>query len=117
MKYYLSHITDTTTHEAQFELDLEGNRIAPYGLVAGRAYVMLPGTPVFDEESGMTYETKIRSTDNRQSVALIATTDDFIPVSGQTLYEVSELETVKTNHPQIDYSMLGQAWVNGVLIP
>ena len=88
----------------------------PYTLGASRAYVMDTGDTVTDGE-GYSYTPKTRSMTDRQSVALIATADDYEPVIGQTLYAVDALQTVKTNHPDLDYTMLGQAWVNGVLIP
>ena len=120
MNYFISHVENVDAHESQFELDSDGNRIMPYTLVASRAYVMDIGETITVEdeyEGHHLYTPKTRSMTDRQSVALIAAADDYEAVFGQTLYAVDALQTVIDNHPEPDYTMLGQAWVNGNLIP
>lgn len=116
MKYYISHIQNTDEHLALFPLDEDGNHAMPYRLVAAHSHVMVQ-TGTYTDDDDNEYPLLTRSTTDRQSVALIASVEPLTPVVGQTLYEVGELETVKLNHPALDYSLLGQAWVNSQLIP
>jgi len=116
MKYYLSHVQNCQEHYDQFPVDTAGNKIIPYRLVAERAYIMTVGETIDDGEGG-TFITKTRHATDCQSVALICADENFSPFKGQTLYESNQLEIVKLNHPLIDYSTLGQAWVDGVLLP
>lgn len=114
--YYLSYVSNTDTHDSNFPLDDDGNRVFPYTLLSNRCYVMNEGDPI-TLASGDMFIPLTRNKEDKQSVAIVASVEPLTAVDGQTLYDINDLTLLKEEHPDINYRMLSQVWVNDQLIP